>query len=124
MPTGSVPERDVSAHRPAMGKASVETAAHLAVRVVPRSSRTAVIGVRADRTVLVRVAAPPVDGAANAAVAKVLAEALGVRPGALRLLAGARGRDKRFAVDGLGGDAIARWIDALAVVGEEGKQDV
>ena len=45
------------------------------VRVIPRSPRTAVDGIR-DGRVVVRVNAPPVDGAANDAVVAALAEAL------------------------------------------------
>jgi hypothetical protein len=49
------------------------------VRVQPRASRSEIVGWRADGVLSVRVAAPPVEGAANAAVAALLAAALGVR---------------------------------------------
>ena len=107
-----------------MGKTAADHVAHVAVRATPRAARPGVAGVRADGVVLVRVAAAPVDGAANTAVARVLADAIGVRPGAVRLVSGAKGRDKRFAVDGIDPGAIARWIGSLAVVGDEGKHDV
>jgi uncharacterized protein YggU (UPF0235/DUF167 family) len=54
----------------------------------------------------VRVAAPPVDGAANAALVDFLARRLGVAKGAVRILSGDRGREKRIAVDGLTAAAI------------------
>jgi uncharacterized protein len=48
-----------------------------AVRVVPRASRSGVAGEH-DGALRVRVAAPPVDGAANEELARTLARALGV----------------------------------------------
>ena len=69
----------------------------LAVRVTPRSRRTAAEEA-ADGTVAVHVTAPPADGAANAAVRAVLAEALGIAPTRLTLVSGAGGRLKRFRV--------------------------
>jgi hypothetical protein len=65
----------------------------LDIRVAPRGSRTAIEGVR-DGAVLVRVTAPPVDGAANAAVIAALAAALRVPRRDLRVVSGERGRRK------------------------------
>jgi uncharacterized protein (TIGR00251 family) len=80
------------------GKPAAEPA--LQIRVIPRSPRTRVDGMRGD-AVLIRLAAPPVDGAANDALVAFLAGALGVPRHAVRIVAGARSRDKRVAVDGL-----------------------
>ena len=74
--------------------------AEIAIRVIPRSSREGIDGEREGR-VLVRVNAPPVDGKANAAVARVLAKALGVPKGRVSLVRGERSRDKVVAVGGL-----------------------
>lgn len=71
------------------------------MRVQPRAPRSEIVGWRADGTLSVRVAAPPVEGAANAAVAALLAEALGVRGTAVSVEHGARGRDKLVRVAGL-----------------------
>jgi uncharacterized protein (TIGR00251 family) len=51
--------------------------------------------------ILVRLAAPPVDGAANDALVAFLAETLGVARRQVRIVAGHRSRDKRVEVDGL-----------------------
>ncbi len=73
----------------------------LRVRVQPRAARTEIVRWRADGTLSVRVSAPPVEGAANTAVGVLLAGALGVRPSAVRVVHGERGRDKTIRVAGL-----------------------
>jgi uncharacterized protein (TIGR00251 family) len=70
------------------------------VRVQPRASREGIDAWRAG-VLRVRVSAPPVDGDANRAVIALLARALGIRPGALSIVQGARGRDKLVRVEGL-----------------------
>src|SRR5262245_27489652 len=72
----------------------------LPVRVQPRAVRAAVTGWR-DGALAVRVTAPPVEGAANAAVSALLAEALDVAPSRVRVVRGAQGRDKLVRVSGL-----------------------
>ncbi|HEU5320352.1 MAG TPA: DUF167 domain-containing protein [Methylomirabilota bacterium] len=71
------------------------------MRVQPRAAQDAVLGWRADGALGVRVTAPPVEGEANAAVRALLARALGVRPAAVTIARGARGRDKLVRVAGL-----------------------
>jgi uncharacterized protein (TIGR00251 family) len=80
---------------------AAETAAVLRLRVQPRASRPGIGGWRADGALAVRVASAPVDGAANAAVAAVVAGALGVRPAAVTIVRGQRTRDKIVRVEGL-----------------------
>ena len=75
-------------------------AASLAFRVIPRARRTEVAGVRGD-AILVRLAAPPVDGAANEALLAFLAERLHLPRRNLALVRGAASRDKTIAVEGL-----------------------
>jgi uncharacterized protein (TIGR00251 family) len=70
------------------------------LRVIPRAPRTKIDGVR-DARLLVRVSAPPVDGAANDAVVAALAEQLGVPRRTIAIVAGDTGRNKTIAVDGL-----------------------
>jgi hypothetical protein len=60
---------------------------------MPRAARTAVGGDR-DGALVVRVTAPPVEGAANDAVIRAVARALGVAPGAVAIERGDRGRRK------------------------------
>ncbi|MCC6299915.1 MAG: DUF167 domain-containing protein [Anaerolineales bacterium] len=70
----------------------------LAVRVTPRASRNEIVEVLDDGTIKVRIAAPPADNEANAALVEYLAEILGVAKSRLDIVAGASGRDKLVAV--------------------------
>jgi uncharacterized protein len=63
----------------------------------------------------VRVAAAPERGRANSALLELLAERLGVREGALRLVAGHTARDKIVEVEGIGTDEL----DGLLSMGGE-----
>jgi uncharacterized protein (TIGR00251 family) len=93
----------------AEGSAGLE----LSVHVRPGAARSAVVGLHGD-ALCVRVAARPVDGAANRELLRVLAEALGVPRSALALRRGARGRDKRVQVAGVPArDVVARIAPLL-----------
>jgi len=72
----------------------------LAVRIVPRAGRSGVAGIR-DGALLVRVNAPPVEGAANAELIEVLARLLDVPKRAVTIVAGERSRLKRVRVEGM-----------------------
>jgi uncharacterized protein (TIGR00251 family) len=65
----------------------------IAVRVIPRARREGVDGERAGR-LLVRTAAAPVDGKANAAVCRIVADHLGVPARLVEIDSGERSRDK------------------------------
>jgi uncharacterized protein YggU (UPF0235/DUF167 family) len=84
----------------------------LAVRLTPRGGRDAVDGWALDadgRAYLkVRVASPPVDGAANAALLAFLAKTLKLPRSAVRLAAGETARVKRLELDGVGPDDLAQ----------------
>jgi hypothetical protein len=82
------------------------------VRVQPRASRNEIVGWRED-VLSVRVTAPPVNGRANAAVAALLAAALGVRPSAVTIVRGAKGREKVVSVAGLSRHAIQAHLGKL-----------
>ncbi len=60
--------------------------------------------------VRVRVSAPPVAGAANAALLRFLADAVGVRPSAVRLVAGTTARRKRVLFVDLTPGELARRL--------------
>jgi len=70
----------------------------LAVRVTPRASKNEIVEVLSDGTVKVHLTAPPVEGKANEALVKFLAEVLGVSASRIEVVAGANGRDKLISV--------------------------
>ena len=70
------------------------------VRVIPRAAKSEIAGVR-DDAILVRLNAPPVEGAANAALIEVIAKALDVPKRAVTIVSGDRSRQKRVRVDGV-----------------------
>jgi hypothetical protein len=67
------------------------------VHVQPRSSRNQVVGVHGD-ALKVKLTAPPVEGAANAACIAFLADALDLPKSALSIVAGLTGRRKTVAI--------------------------
>jgi len=65
----------------------------ISVRVIPRAKRDEVGGRRSGRLVI-RTTAAPVDDQANAAVCRLVAEHLGLRPACVEVVSGHRSRDK------------------------------
>ncbi|MFH1034560.1 MAG: DUF167 domain-containing protein [Pseudomonadota bacterium] len=80
------------------------------VRVVPRAARDQ-LGPVQEGVLSVRLSAPPVEGAANAALVKLLARALGVAKGRVQVVAGEHARQKRLWVEGLAPEDVARLLD-------------
>lgn len=81
----------------------------LRVHVRPGASRPGVAGLHGGALAL-RVAARPLEGAANREVLAVIATALAVTPSAVELVAGARSRDKRVRIHGLDPAAVERRL--------------
>jgi uncharacterized protein len=73
----------------------------LKLRVTPRSREDAIVGLREDGVLHVRVTAPPREGEANEAVLRLVRRALGLPAGAVRLRGGASSRDKWIELDGI-----------------------
>ena len=80
------------------------TGLRLTVRLTPRGGRNALGGVRRDQAgraqLLARVASPPVDGAANAALVKLVAKTLGVSKSAVAITSGETARIKTLEIAG------------------------
>ena len=70
------------------------------VRVIPRASRNQIQGVLGD-ALKIRLQAPPVDGKANDALVRFLADTLNVPVRHVRLLSGETGRNKKVFLDGV-----------------------
>jgi uncharacterized protein len=81
----------------------------ISVRVTPRASRDS-IEAGAGGVLLVRVTAPPDDGKANAAVARLVARSLGVPKTNVRVVSGATARTKVLEVEGVDEAGVARLL--------------
>ena len=81
----------------------------IAVRVIPRAGRSGIAGTR-EGALLVRLNAPPVDGAANAELISLLAETLEVPRRNIVITSGATSKRKRVTVVGITADRAARRL--------------
>ena len=113
---------DATAQGPALPATINGDALIIAIRATPKASRSAIKGVMTmpdGRTALtVAVAAPPVDGAANAALTSFIAKSLGVSKGAASIDGGATGRTKRVRImlntgKNTGGAELAARLSAI-----------
>jgi uncharacterized protein (TIGR00251 family) len=77
------------------------------VHVQPRAARTEIVGLHGT-ALKVRLNAPPVDGAANEALERFLAERFGVSRRAVRVIAGHASRTKIVDLDGVDVDVVRR----------------
>ncbi len=75
------------------------------VRVVPRASKTAVAG-ELDGAVKIRIASPPVDGAANEELIRFLAKLLDVRRSDIEIIGGQTSKSKIVRVSGNSAEAV------------------
>lgn len=91
--------------------------AALVVHVVPRARRTEVCGRHGD-AIKIKLAAPPVDGAANAELVRFVAERLRVPRSAVTITSGAAGGRKIIAVRGVPSRSLER-----ALLGEPSEGD-
>ena len=83
----------------------------LTVHVQPKASRTECAGIHGD-ALKVRVAAPPVDGAANEELIRFLAREFSIARSAIHLESGASGRHKRIRLQGVTAQRVtARLIE-------------
>ena len=89
----------------ATGKRAAEPYATISIRVQPRASRNAVVGWTGD-TLNIRLTAPPVEGAANAACLDFLADLLDIPQAQLEILQGARSRTKVVQITGLSQEEV------------------
>ena len=75
------------------------------VRVVPRASKSEIVG-EIDGLLKIRLSAPPVDGAANAELAKLLARTFGISRGQVEIVSGQTSKTKRIQIAGVTADEL------------------
>ena len=81
------------------------------MRLTPRAAQDVVAGERAG-ILLIRLTAPPVEGAANDALVRFLSKKLGVPPSALRIVSGSKSRIKTVSVAGLDVSRVRALLEA------------
>ncbi len=79
---------------------SMTASARISVYVQPRAAKTNIAGMH-DGCVKIRLAAPPVDGAANAALIEFVAGQLDIAKSRVRIVTGLSSRRKVLEVDGV-----------------------
>lgn len=70
------------------------------VRVIPRASRSEIVGEH-DGSLKVKLASPPVDGAANAELIKLFAKKFGVSKSDIEIVSGETSKNKRIKINNL-----------------------
>lgn len=70
------------------------------VRVIPRASRSEIVG-EYDGSLKVKLASPPVDGAANAELIKLFAKKFDVSRGDVEIVSGETSKNKRIKINNL-----------------------
>lgn len=88
------------------------SAAKLGVKVVPRSSRTELVGWLGDR-LKIKIAAPPQDGRANDALIEFLAAQLGVPKRNVRIASGHGASTKVVEIDGFSQPQLIDRLEEL-----------
>lgn len=77
----------------------------LDIKVIPRAGRTALAGVR-DGAVVIRLAAAPVEGAANRELIAFLSDVFDVPRRNITIVSGEKSRQKRVRIDGVTAEAV------------------
>ena len=88
----------------------------VAVHAQPGAGRSHVVGRHGD-ALKVRIAVPPVNDRANAAIATLLAEQFGVKDKDVTLVSGSKSRQKRFRITGVDLDEVDRLLEAALDTG-------
>ena len=87
----------------------IESGVVLPVRLQPRASRTEVCGC-IDHRLKIKVVAPPLEGRANKECIEFLAKELGISKSGLRVISGAKSREKRIFIPPSGMDCLVRTL--------------
>lgn len=77
------------------------------IRVVPRASKSEIVGAH-DGALKIRLAAPPVDGAANEEVIKLLAKYFEISRGSIEILSGMTAKTKQIRITGGNAEKLRR----------------
>lgn len=90
---------------------SAQVAAVISVRIQPRASKNGISRME-DGSLKIRLTAPPVDGAANEALAKFLSDVLGVSTSQVEIVSGHTGRQKIIRVSGISQESADELLNS------------
>ena len=85
-------------------------AATLSIRIQPRASKNELVR-KEDGGLKIRLTAPPVDGAANEALIRFLADTLSVPKSSVEIVSGHTSRDKIVRIHGISGPEAERLLN-------------
>ena len=97
--------------RPPPKHSSKEQSSTFKIKLLPRSSRSQIIGWEND-VLKVKVNSPPVDGRANKEFVELLAKSLGIRKKNIAIIAGQKSRLKTIRIHGLSNQDIKLIFDS------------
>lgn len=100
-----------------MGFSTKDGGVSFAVKAVPRASRSGVVGEQ-DGALKVRLAAPPVDGEANAELIRVLADFFNVSRSQVSVVAGHSSKNKIVRISGITVEALQKRLRSLETPGK------
>ena len=83
----------------------------LKIRVIPRAKKNQISQVLDDGSVKIRLTAPPVDGKANQALIKLLADKFGISSSDIEIISGKKGRQKVVLIKGINEKAARLMIE-------------
>lgn len=83
----------------------------IVIKVVPRASRSEVVG-WADGILKVRLTSPPVDGAANSELVRLIAKRVGVARSNVEITGGLTSRNKTLRIHGITAEALKAKLAA------------
>jgi len=86
-----------------------EASVTLKVLLQPRASRDGIVGMHGD-ALKVKVSAPPLEGRANKALKKLLAEHLAIPPSRIEIITGQRSREKLLSIFGISREEVERAL--------------
>jgi len=73
----------------------------ITIRVIPRAKKSEISQVLDDGTIKIRLTAPPVEGKANKALVRFLADVFGISPQNIEIISGVKGRKKVVLIEGI-----------------------
>jgi uncharacterized protein (TIGR00251 family) len=88
---------------------TIEPVATVQFHIIPNAKIDTIVGEHGD-AIKIKLRAPALEGKANAALSRFLAEKLSIRQGAIALERGERSRDKVIRIDGLSEEEVRRRL--------------